>query len=286
MNSSTDNDSQQPPTPTPSRESPRRWILTTCRSRLEHLKVGLPTFLDRMPNWDPVVVCADDPEATQWVRRCLSDAKRGICVDLRQDGGKFNKLEALRCGIRMISALPGPRGTLVPVEDPTQVQHLPFAEVRNADMVALLDADTVALRSTARTFELVASHEVGISSTGTGDDYGLLVASAATLIGAMARIPIGYAAGYGCEDMLIRVACWLERKAPFRLIAPCWARRQHSDSLRALNYGLPVTTTAQALTTKLGEFIRANVPPDETWRLETEVFPRVGPALRARRQAS
>ncbi len=234
-----------------------------------------------MPTWDPVVVCADDPESTAWVTRCLRDARRGICINVRQDGGKFNKLEALRAGIRIIAATIGASaGNAFTLESERETDGLPYSEHTTNDRVALFDADTVALRSTARTLECVPPGEIGVSSSGVNDDYGLLVAPLGTLWGAFRRIPIGYASGYGAEDMIIRVSCWLENKRPFRLIPPCWSRRQHSDQLRGMVYQRPATVTAREVKQKLDEFIRENVPVADFGQMRDEVFPMAGRFLR------
>lgn len=238
----------------------RNWLLTTCRGRLDHLKESLPSWLRFMPNWDPMVVCPDDPAATDYAAETLHAAKRGIVITTTQ-GQHFNKLEAERVGIELATFALEPIGQCITC--PPLPSALGGIETDSTDMIALWDADTVAIRGTERALSWVPPEDCGISSSGCRDDMGFLVTSVGTLAKAVRKIPAGSFVGYGPEDCAIRVACWTETRRPFVKIPACWARRQHSDALRIRHFGHSMAGSGRLNVTAMGELMSRIMKPED-----------------------
>jgi hypothetical protein len=238
----------------------RKWILTTCRGRLAHLKESLPSWLERLPAWDPLVVCSDDPAAVEFASDAVQRAGHGLVIATSQ-GGRFNKLECLRLGIELAAFGVEPIGQCLTV--PPMPSASGGLETESFDLMALLDADTVATRPTERALARVGADDVGISESGARDDMGVLVANVGTLAKAVRMLPVGSLEGYGPEDCALRVACWTHVRRRFVRIPACWARRQHSNRLRVLNYRLSIARTFQLNDATMGKLVSQWLKPAE-----------------------
>jgi hypothetical protein len=251
----------------PTKHRGRRWIITTCRGRVDHLRVSLPSWLELAPSWDPIVVCCDDPVATEYVSGELVLAHRGICLELEQ-GQYFNRLEAIRVGLKLARAGFDARGQTIGVRSIEQAAGcVGFGE---DDMVALLDADTVAIRKTEALLDSIDSSDVGICGFGTRDDIGFLVCSVRVLTAALAEIPEGMFQGYGPEDSSTRVACWAQVKRPFVLVPALWARQTHSDALRTRFHRVGMAGSVPANALAMGELMARLLAPEEIPRCEAD----------------
>jgi hypothetical protein len=233
------------------------WILTTCRGRLEHLRESLPSWLERMPRWDPVVMCCDDPQAEEYAAGELHLAQRGFCVGLAQ-GQFFNRLEACRAGINLIGSGFDPAGQAI------TARNWQVNPVADDDMVAFLDADTVAIPGTTDTrLRSIGPNDVGISGTGIRDDMGLIVASVRVFREALALIRVGSFVGYGPEDCALRVACWTVVRKPFVRLPSCWARKRHSDRLRTAFHERSMGASSKGNCDALGDLVARIVRPGD-----------------------
>ena len=246
--------------PTDSQIPGRKWIVTTCRGRLEHLRGALPTWLEHLPDWDPVVVCCDDPAATEYAAGELILAHRGIVVQVEQ-GQYFNKLEAIRLGAQIAAAGFRCDGRIVNEADLERTTG--GRCVLPNDMVALLDADTYATPATGRGFALVDSQNAGIAGWGLRDDVGLLVAPLGILMKALDLMPVGWFEGYGPEDSALRVACWTFLRKSFVDLPMCWRRRQHNDRERQLHHSRAVMGAVRKNQEVMRELIRRIVAPED-----------------------
>jgi len=206
----------------------RSWIITTCRGRAAHLRVSLPTWLERLADWEPIIVCCDDPEAAEYVAGELALSQRGILVSTNQ-GETFNKMEAIRLGAKIAASGFAPRGQSF--GDGVAKTH-GWIGAGERDMVALLDADTVANDRTWRVLAAVDPSNAGMCGTGTREDLGFLVCSLRALWAGLEQIPAGMFDGYGPEDASLRIAVWTQIKKPFLLLPADWARKRHPDALR------------------------------------------------------
>ena len=253
----------------PSRK--RSWIVSTCRGRVQHLRDALPSWLDRLPEWDPIVVCCDDPQATEYVAGELMLARRGICVSISQ-GQHFNKLEAVRIGVGIAACGVEPTGQTISQGPLGDWICLPDS----AERIALLDADTVATTKTAELLEGIGAEDVAICGWGTRDDLGFLVASVGTVWAALGKMPVGKWEGYGPEDASLRVACWALVRKPFVLVPAFWARRTHSDRDRTRYHRLGMSGATRANKIAQGELMAALIAPEDLPRCRADalIWPR------------
>jgi hypothetical protein len=233
------------------------------------LRVALPSWLERLPNWDPLVVCCDDPVATEYVAGELILAKRGICIEVTQ-GQYFNKLEAERIGVHAARLGVDPCGQTIGERTLEQAKGCNGCTVD--DMVALLDADTVAVNKTAALLESIEPDDVGICGWGTRDDMGFLVASVDVLWRGLEQIPVGMFAGYGPEDAALRVACWTQVKKPFVTVPALWARRQHSDRERTRFHVVGMKGAVPANKAAQGELMARILKPEELPRCKVDAL--------------
>jgi hypothetical protein len=247
----------------------RRWIVTTCRGRLAHLREALPTWLERLPNWDPIVVCCDDDEAATYAASELMAAKRGIAVRLTQ-GEYFNKLEALRAGIDFAQWGSLAKGGVFDAEAMDRSQLRSSHRPLEREMVALLDADTIATSQTAETLESIGVDEVGQCGFGTRDDLGLLVVNLDVLARGIALMPVGWFEGYGPEDCALRVACWTIVRKPFVQLPAHWVRRCHNDVERSRYHSRSVAEAVRINKQVMAELIERIVPPEDRKRCRAE----------------
>lgn len=248
----------------PTENSQRRWLLCTCRGRLQHLRAHLPTWLEQMPGWHPVIVCCDDSPAFEYAADELQKAGRGFALWLEQ-GPHFNKIEAMREGLLVIASKLEPAGQAFTIRP-----LAPMDDVRGNDQVAIWDADTLAMRNTERALAAIELDEVAVVNRGARDDLGFLVAPLRLLVAAFALIPPGEFEGWGPEDCAIRVACWYYYRKPFRLIRPCWARAQHQDALRGRFQGLNLKSSAWVNAQALAALAARLLTPEERTQCELE----------------
>jgi hypothetical protein len=250
-----------------SQTSERKWIVTTCRGRLQHLREALPSWLEKMPGWDPIVVCCDDPQATEYAAGELLLAHRGICLQLEQ-GQFFDRLEAIRAGIKVVAAGFNPQG-----------QTISAASIRNTagarmigewDMVALLDADTIATGKTQAAFDEIDPLSAAVAGSGGRDDVGVLVVGAEVLVDALKLLPVGSFEGYGLEDCAIRVACWACLKEPFERLPFAWLRRQHTEHSRVAHHSRGMRWAVARNRVSMGELMARIIAPEELARCRAE----------------
>lgn len=205
--------------------SARKWLLSTCRGRVAHLRKHLPTWLERLPSWDPVVVCCDDKEAFEYVAGELMLAERGICLFVEQ-GQYFNRLEAIRAGIGVIQS------GVVPCGQAFTASVCAPNDLTDNDLVAMWDADAVALRGTERGLADLTTDDVAIAASKLRQEMGFFVASLHLLRLGLADIPVGMFESYGHEDCALRLAVWSHYKRPFVCVPLCWSRATHPDKMR------------------------------------------------------
>jgi len=246
---------------------PRKWIVTTCRGRVAHLRESLPTWLEKLPTWDPIVVCCDDPIAAEYAAGELVLARRGIVVQAIQ-GQYFNKIEALRVGVGIAACDFYPEGQVLGEE------WLALLEDDGDDgdaMVALLDADTIATSRTEPLLNSVGLSDVGMCGWGTRDDMGILIASVRALWGGLRQIPKGMFEGYGPEDASLRVAVWTQVKKPFvPLLSTNWVRKAHTDRERTRFYAESMRSAVPANKAAQGELMARILAPDEVARCKAD----------------
>jgi hypothetical protein len=196
--------------------SQRRWILTTCRDRLEHLRESLPSVLQHLPNWTPLVVCCDDPEAADYAMRTCFAAHRG-CVLTCEQGQYFNKLEAERFGLQCLTKV--------------------VTDLEADELVCFWDADVVATVETHEVLDGLSSDDVAVCGWGAQpDDFGFLVSPLGVLYKAISKIGENQFVGYGPEDMAIRIAIWSIVRKPFVQVPAMWAHKQHTDHARSQHH--------------------------------------------------
>lgn len=247
----------------PNESKPRRWLLSTCRGRLLHLRAHLPTWLDQMPEWHPVVVCCDDSPAFEFVAEQLANAGRGFALWVEQ-GERFNKIEAMRFGLLVIASGLDPRGQAFTVR-PTVTDT-----ARGDDQVVIWDADSLALRSTERALSSIEPQEVAVINRGARDDLGFLAAPLRLLVAAFGLLPPGEFEGWGPEDCAIRLALWYYYRKPFRLISPCWARATHDDALRGRFQHLNLRSSAYVNAQALAALAARLLTPEERQQCEAD----------------
>jgi hypothetical protein len=228
----------------------------------------LPSWLERLPSWEPAVICCDDPEAADYVSGELMLAERGACLVLEQ-GAYFNRLEAIRAGIGVLQS------GFVPCGQMFTAREFPANPDADNDLVAMWDADTVAVRSTERALASLGPSDVAIAGSKVRDDMGFLVASLGVLRRALAQIPVGMFQGYGPEDCALRLAVWKEVRKPFARVSPCWARRQHSDTDRTRFMGQHISVSGAANHRALGELASMLLEPGEIPVCQLEAMARL-----------
>jgi len=238
-------------------------LLCTCRGRLLHLRAHLPTWLQQMRGWEPVVVCCDDPPAFEFVADELAKAGRGFALWLEQ-GERFNKIEALRAGLLLIASNLEPKGQAF------GARPVVADSARADEQVAIWDADTLALRTTERALAPIEPHEVAVINRGARDDLGFVAAPLRLLLAAFALLPPGEFEGWGPEDCAIRLALWYYYRKPFRLISPCWARKQHEDALRGRFQSVNLKTSAYVNAQALAALAARLLTPEERTQCETD----------------
>jgi hypothetical protein len=244
----------------PTKHAGRKWIVTTCRGRVAHLRESLPSWLDLLPDWDPIVVCCDDPIATEYAAGELHLAQRGICVHVEQ-GQYFNKLEALRLGVSVAACGFESVGETITGTD--WIERTLRNNALGQDMVALLDADTVATRRTPAVLAGIGMDDVAMCGFGTRDDLGFLVVSLQIIMAGIAKMPVGWFEGYGPEDAALRVACWTVVKKPFVQVPAFWARIQHRDTERTRFHSQAMLRAIPTNKRVMGELMARIVRPEE-----------------------
>jgi hypothetical protein len=192
---------------------PRKWILTTCQGRLHHLQQALPSWLDCLPDWQPIVVCMNDPTAILWV---LSVQKERCCVPVvaSAEWPEFNRTEAIRAGLRAMRV----------------------NGVADDAMVAILDADLIARNGMDVVLSRIEQHEFGVALSPVQDDMGFLVASLEVLSFALDAVPVGSFGGYGYEDNAIRAGCWVATSGSMVRVPLRWTHIQHNLTSRNINF--------------------------------------------------
>lgn len=232
----------------------RKWLLSTCRGRVDHLRAHLPNWLEKMPTWEPVVVCCDDSAAFEYCAGELTLAGRGIAL-LTEQGQYFNRLEAIRLGIGVIQS------GVVPAGQAFTARVFPPNESADNDLVAMWDADTVAIRGTERALSTLAHNDVAIAGSTQRQEMGLLVASVRLLRLGLEEIPTNCFRNYGHEDCGLRLGVWAHHRREFVKIRPCWSRKQHNDRLRREFYGDVLDRSGERNNQALGELVARLVPP-------------------------
>ncbi len=239
----------------------RKWLLSTCRGRVQHLREHLPNWLERMPTWDPVVVCCDDHAAFEYCAGELMLAGRGIAL-LTEQGQYFNRLEAIRAGIGVIQS------GLCPTGQAFTARIFPPDPAADNDLVAMWDADTVAIRGTEHALSTLTATDVAIAASTQRQEMGILVASVRLLRLGLEEIPPNWFRNYGHEDCGLRLGVWAHHRREFLKIRPCWSRKQHGDRMRREHYGDLLDRSGARNCEVLGELVARLVPPGDVplWR--------------------
>lgn len=231
-----------------------RWLLTTCRDRLAHLRESLPAALERLPLWTPVVVCCDDPASVEYARGECAIHGRGWVLPVNQ-GQYFNKLEAERVGVGYLVGL-------ISTDDATP-----------DDLVCLWDADIVATRMTASVLDPVSPPDVAVCGWGAQpDDFGFLICPLGTLWRAFGLVESNTFEGYGPEDMALRIAIWSLMRRPFVQLPAEWAHRQHSTRLRSRHYAQGVKGSSAANTAQMEALAARLIPAEDRPRLDADAM--------------
>jgi len=237
----------------------RKWLLTTCRGRGHHLREALPTWLQHLPDWSPLVVCCDDLEAFTYAASALGTAGRGAAVFTRQ-GNYFSRLEAIRLGVRALETGIDDNGTSFKL----QFGAMATPEADLPGRIAIFDADTIALSVTKLSLATEDPGEVLISKPGARHNFGFIAAKACVIQRAVNAIPRGmFDAGYSFEDTAIRVAAWRETAGNFREVAPLWGRIGHTDTERVSNYENPMHISSRINATAIGRLISDLIIPSD-----------------------
>lgn len=253
----------------PTKPAGRKWIVTTCRGRVAHLRVALPSWLERLPGWDPIVVCCDDPIAAEYVSGKLYLAQRGICIEVQQ-GQYFNKMEAIRLGVSIAAC--GFESTGQTITGADWIDRTLRDTAIGNDMVALFDADTVATHRTPKVMAGIGMDDVAVCGWGIRDDLGFLVVSLQILLEGMQKMPVGWFEGYGPEDCALRVCCWTVVKKPFVEVPAWWARIQHRDVERTRFHSRALKAAVAVNKTVIGELMARIVAPEDLARCRADCF--------------
>lgn len=244
-----------------------RWIVTTCRDRLDHLRVSLPSWLERCPDWTPIIVCCDDPAAQAYAAGELMLAGRGVVASTKQDG-YFDKVEAARIGIAFAA------GIMLENADyegpPNAFNHMGKASW--TAMLALLDADTVATERTQPMLNSIPEGGAAICGYGQRDDLGFLLAPTGQVWQGIQQIPKGAIRGYGPDDVTLRIAVWSQRKRPFTLLPAYWARISHKDTRRVAHFGIGMKASVRSNRTVQDAVMRRLVAPEDLAQCKAEAL--------------
>lgn len=247
--------------PNASPNPPTNWILTTCRGRVSHLRESLPSWLDQLPNWSPLVICCDDREAFDYAAGELRLANRGAAIYVEQKDGWFNRLEGLRAGVvALLSGLESNGNSCDAVALEPYYRETSFI----GGQVCLFDADTIAIRTTGAALARVGRYDAGFVQGGIRDDLGFLVCHGDALRAAFDMIEPYSFVGYGWDDMPIRVGVWVASGRKFVGVPPCWARKVHSNRERAAHHERGITESSKINGLALGKMI-ARVVPSSEW---------------------
>src|SRR5512136_95510 len=231
-----------------------RWLLTTCRDRLAHLRESLPAALEWLPLWTPVVVCCDDPASTEYARGECAIHGRGLVLPLIQ-GQYFNKLEAERYGTGYL------------------VATIATAEASPDDLVCFWDADIVATRMTSTVLDPIVPPQVAVCGWGAQpDDFGFLVCPLGLLWRAFGLVEANTFEGYGPEDMALRIAIWSLMRQPFLQVPAEWAHRQHSTRLRSRHYAQGVRGSSAANAAQMEALAARLIPTEDRARLDEDAM--------------
>lgn len=237
----------------------RKWLLTTCRGRAHHLREALPTWLQHLPDWSPLVVCCDDLEAFTFASSALGTAGRGAAVFTRQ-GDYFSRLEAIRLGVRALETGIDDNGTSFKL----QLSGFDTVEDILPGRIAIFDADTIALSVTKLALASDKPDAVLISKPGARHNFGFISAKAWIFQRALLQIPRGmFDAGYSFEDTAIRVAAWAETNGNFEQVQPLWGRIGHTDAERVSNYRNPMHISSRINATAIGRLITDLIDPKD-----------------------
>jgi hypothetical protein len=226
---------------------------------LPHLRESLPSWLERLPGWDPIVVCCDDPAAAEFASGELMLAGRGFCLSIHQ-GQYFNKLAAERAGMLLVGQDLDSTGEAF--DESWPLLAAPTDDL--GSQVCLLDADIVATRGTAAMLDGLGSDDVAVCGWGScPDDFGFLVCNAGLLWRGMSLLPVERFEGYGPEDMAIRIAIWSLIRRPFTEVPAEWAHRQHDDQSRQRWHPLGIREASRRNANIMADLIETLVPPSE-----------------------
>lgn len=240
------------------------------------MRETLPSWLEHLPAWDPIVVCADDPEATEYAAGELMLAGRGCVVEITQ-GRYFNKFEALRAGCEIASWGQPPLGQIYRPDCAAMFagEVDPTGDA-SRDVIAIFDADTVALRSTSQVLDRLGPEDGAISGSGHRDDMGLLICAVGVLRRAMRLIPVGEFPGYGPEDCALRIATWTILRRRYHRLAACWARRTHRDRLRTQNYPLKMSESLRRGGDSIQALIDRYIAPEDFNQMVSDAVQSMG----------
>ena len=242
---------------------PPNWLLTTCRGRVAHLREALPTWLDLLPDWSPLVICCDDRAAFDYASGELFLAGRGAAVYTSQ-GEWFSRLEAIRLGLYALEEGTIPDGRAFELQLPREdapIKTLGRPHLRGK--IAIFDADTIALSMTGPTMSRVDQYAAGIAQSCIRDDMGFLLCAAEVLQYAVNQIERNAFNGYGFEDSALRVGAWHATNGAFMALPHCWARKVHNDAARDANYRQPMKLASQANAKALGSLITRLIEPSK-----------------------
>jgi hypothetical protein len=249
----------------------RKWLLSTCRGRVKHLRAHLPTWLALMPHWEPCIVCCDDSEAFEYAAGELVLAGRGLCLSLEQ-GQFFNRLEAIRAGIRVIRTGIAPTGQGLTAEHYMRTCRGCSSTIADDDVVAMWDCDAVALRGTERALSAVGPGEVAIAGSTARQEMGILVAPVALVAVGLEEIPVGMFADYGHEDCALRLGVWAHCRQYFVRLRPCWSRANHPDRMRREHYRDLMDVSGQRNGLALAELVARLLKPEEISRWRADCY--------------
>lgn len=249
----------------------RKWLLSTCRGRVQHLRTHLPNWLAMMLHWEPCIVCCDDREAFEYAAGELVLAGRGLCLFVEQ-GPYFNRLEAIRAGIRVIRTGIAPAGQGFTVEHYMRTCGSCSSTTADDDVVAMWDCDTVALRGTDRTLSAIGPGEVAIAGSKMRQEMGIFVASVRLLTLGLAEIPVGMFHDYGHEDCALRLGVWAHCHQYFVRLRPCWSRANHPDRMRREHYRDLMDVSGQRNGLALAELVARLLRPEEISRWRADCY--------------
>ena len=199
-------------------------IVTTCKNRRQHLAPALASWRQFLPDWVPLLVAVDDPEAVSMLAKTYLGAE-WLATECTQPS--FSKLQAQAAGV---AALP---------DGAAQVAML------DCDVVALLGMTDHCLSAPLAGGFMIPDHRRDGSDF--CDDMGQLVAPAEVLREAFALLgDVTHWWGYGWEDVLLRCACWLVTEGKVRRRPAHWAHIPHTNLERIAAFDADETTVEHA----------------------------------------